>query len=250
MTRLSVNLNKIALLRNSRHTGIPDVCQFAELVYGSGAHGITVHPRPDERHIRRSDVIQVAEMSRPWRPTFELNIEGYPDARFLDIVSEAQPEQCTLVPDALNAFTSENGWDLGEEQLETIQPAIARLKEFGCRTILFVDPDPAIVPKVAKCGADGIEIYTGSYAAAFRRDGSYQALLESCSATARKAKDIGLVVNAGHDLNLRNLPLFVAAFPALAEVSIGHELTADALLMGLQAAIGEYLRVLVKCPAL
>jgi pyridoxine 5-phosphate synthase len=248
MTRLSVNLNKIALLRNSRHTGIPDVRRFAELVYSSGAHGITLHPRPDERHIRTSDVIQITERSRPWRPTFELNIEGYPDERFLDLVSEARPEQCTLVPDARDAFTSEKGWDLCGEQEGVVQPAIARLKELGCRTILFVDPDPAIVSKAAKCGADGIEIYTGSYAAAFAYNQGDRAFLESCSEIAREARSIGLAVNAGHDLNLRNLPALVAALPDLAEVSIGHELTADALVMGFQTAIGEYLRVLVKSP--
>lgn len=244
MARLSVNLNKIALLRNSRRTGVPDIREFAHLVYASGAHGITVHPRPDERHIQRADVIQIAELSKSWRPAFELNVEGYPDERFLQLASEVRPEQCMLVPDAPDAFTSDKGWDLGEDQIQHVRPAITCLKEIGCRTILFVDPDPSIVPKVARSGADGIEIYTGSYAAAFRRGEDCRTLLEKCSETARLAQELQLAVNAGHDLNLRNLVPFVAALPRLIEVSIGHELTSDALVKGFRQVITEYLAVL------
>ncbi len=243
MARLSVNVNKIALLRNSRHTGVPDLRAFARLAIEAGALGITVHPRPDERHIRRSDVPMLAEAIAEWRPKVELNIEGYPDARLFEIASEVRPEQCTLVPDAPDAFTSEEGWKLGPEQMSLVQPAIAALKRFGARVILFIDPDPAVLDRIKPSGADGVEIYTGSYAAAFR-SGDYSRLLAACETTAREAADRGLVVNAGHDLNLLNLPPFVARMPTLAEASIGHELTADALVMGFAAAVSAYAKAL------
>lgn len=239
MARLSVNLNKVALLRNSRHTGVPDLLRFARIVHEAGAHGITVHPRPDERHIRRSDVPALAALMQPWRPGFELNIEGYPDDRLLEIVAELRPEQCTLVPDAADAFTSEEGWKLGDADHARLRPVIATLKGLGCRVILFVDPDPDVVARVPASGADGIEIYTGSYAAAFRH-GQHETLLRACAETARRAAALGLVVNAGHDLNLENLPALTAALPSLAEASIGHELTADALVMGFAPAVAAY----------
>ena len=144
MARLSVNLNKIALLRNSRHTGVPDLRAFARRAIEAGALGITVHPRPDERHIRRTDVPMLAETIAEWRPKVELNIEGYPDARLFEIASEVRPEQCTLVPDAPDAFTSEEGWKLGPEQMSLVQPHITALKRLGARVILFIDPDPCI----------------------------------------------------------------------------------------------------------
>ena len=239
MARLSVNLNKIALLRNSRRTGVPDLAAFARIARDAGAAGITVHPRPDERHIRRDDVFALAELMRPWRPRCELNIEGYPDARLLEITDAVRPEQCTLVPDAPGVLTSEEGWRLDEEQLRLVRPAAARLKQGGARVILFVDPDPAVVARVPAAGADGIEIYTGGYSAAFRA-GAPAEILARCAATARAAHDRGLVVNAGHDLNLDNLPPLVAAMPFLAEASIGHELTADALVLGFAAAVRAY----------
>ena len=239
MARLSVNLNKIALLRNSRRTGVPDVLGFGRIAHDAGADGLTMHPRPDERHIRRSDVLAAAEMMRPWRPGFELNLEGYPDRRFLDIVAEVRPEQCTLVPDSPDAFTSEEGWKLDAAQHRFVDKALAELKPLGCRVILFVDPDPAAVASVHNTGADGIEIYTGAYAAAFRA-GAPDALREACAAAARRAAELGLVVNIGHDLNLDNLPPLVTALPAAAEASIGHELTADALVMGFAAAVRAY----------
>lgn len=239
MARLSVNLNKIALLRNSRHTGVPDILDFARLAHDAGADGLTVHPRPDERHIRRADVPALAELMRPWRPGCELNIEGYPDERLFDIVREVRPEQCTLVPDAPDAFTSEEGWKLDPEQRRLVDRALAALKPLGCRVILFVDPDPAAPAAVHNTGADGIEIYTGTYAAACRR-GNGQAELRACAATAARAAELGLTVNAGHDLNLKNLPALVAALPSIAEASIGHELTADALVMGFAAAVRAY----------
>ncbi len=244
-TRLSVNLNKVALLRNSRHTGVPDVLRFAELAYEAGADGITVHPRPDERHIRRSDVFDLAQLMEPWRPQFELNIEGYPDDRFFTILRAAQAEQCTLVPDAPDVFTSDEGWKLRGAVKQTVSRAVATAKQCGSRVVLFVDPDPGVVSAVLSTGADGIEIYTGNYAAAARR-GDAQRLLDDIAETAGLAKAAGLAVNIGHDLNLDNLPQLVAAMPALDEASIGHELTADALVMGFGAAVIAYKAALNK----
>ncbi|HEX3537727.1 MAG TPA: pyridoxine 5'-phosphate synthase [Stellaceae bacterium] len=239
MARLSVNLNKIALLRNSRHTGVPDLLRFGRIAHDSGADGLTMHPRPDERHIRRSDVPAIAQLMQPWRPACELNIEGYPDERLFEIVREARPEQCTIVPDAPGAFTSEEGWKLGNQDTPAVNKAVAELKALGCRVILFVDPDPSVIDRVPATGADGIEIYTGTYAAAFR-SGNSDAELQACAATAARAVGLGLVVNAGHDLNLKNLPNLVKAIPFLAEASIGHELTADALEMGWAVAVAAY----------
>lgn len=243
MAKLSVNLNKIALLRNSRHTGVPDVAYFARLAHTAGAHGLTVHPRPDERHIRRTDVTLLDALMRPWRPGFEFNIEGYPEPRLMAIVAAVRPEQVTLVPDAPGAFTSDEGWKLGAAQMALVKPALATLKAQGARAILFVDPDPSVVPRVLEAGADGIEIYTGGYAAAFRA-GDHGALLAACAATSAAARAAGLAVNVGHDLNLENLPALVAALPGLAEASIGHELTADALLFGWEEAVRRYRAVL------
>jgi pyridoxine 5-phosphate synthase len=247
MARLSVNLNKIALLRNSRRTGVPDLRAFARIAIEAGARGITVHPRPDERHIRRADVPMLAATIAAWRPQVELNIEGYPDERLLEIATEVRPEQCTLVPDAPDAFTSEEGFKLGAGQMALVRPAIARLKAIGARVILFIDPDPGVLDKILQSGADGVEIYTGAYAAAFRA-GPYDALLEACAATACAAADRGLVVNAGHDLNLHNLPPLVARMSSMAEASIGHELTADALVMGFAAAVSAYAKALAATP--
>jgi pyridoxine 5-phosphate synthase len=248
MPRLSVNLNKIALLRNSRRTGVPDVLRFGRIAHDAGADGLTMHPRPDERHIRRDDVLAIAELMRPWRPGFELNIEGYPDRRLLDLVAEIRPEQCTLVPDPPNALTSEEGWKLDAAQHGLVDLALAELKPLGIRVILFLDPDPAAVAPVHNTGADGIEIYTGGYAAAFRA-GSPDALLRACAATAERAAALGLVVNIGHDLNLENLPPLAAALPAVAEASIGHELTADALVMGFADAVRAYRAALNRATA-
>lgn len=243
MARLSVNLNKIALLRNSRHTGVPDLRRFGQLALDSGAQGLTVHPRPDERHIRGSDVPMLSDLMRPVRPAVEFNIEGYPDDRLADIVRAALPEQVTLVPDAPGAFTSEEGWKLDAGQTAVAEPAIAAFKAMGARVILFVDPEPAVVARVRASGADGIEIYTGRYAAAFR-DGTHGAILDAIAATAAAARDAGLVVNAGHDLTLFNIPPLMTAVPFLAEASIGHELTADALEAGWAATVAAYAKAL------
>ncbi|HXT78805.1 MAG TPA: pyridoxine 5'-phosphate synthase [Acetobacteraceae bacterium] len=239
MARLSVNLNKVALLRNSRRTGVPDLLRFARLALDAGAQGLTVHPRPDERHIRATDVPALAELMRPVRPAIEFNIEGFPDERLMRILREIRPEQCTLVPDAPDAFTSEEGWKLDAAQMPLARDSIASIKALGCRVVLFIDPDPAVVPRVREAGADGVEIYTGGYAAAFR-DGRHSGLLEAIGAAALRAKDVGLVVNAGHDLNLSNIPPLMNAVPFLAEASIGHELTADALEAGFAATVAAY----------
>lgn len=243
MARLSVNLNKIALLRNSRRTGVPDLLHFARISLQSGAQGITVHPRPDERHIRGTDVPALAAVLKEFPPAFEYNIEGYPDDRLMEIVGNVRPAQCTLVPDAPDAFTSEEGWKLDDAQRAIAVPAIAALKALGARVILFIDPDPAVPARAREAGADGVEIYTGGYAAAFR-DGSHSALLSAIGQTASAARDLGLVVNAGHDLNLRNIPPLMSSVPFLAEASIGHELTADALEHGFGPSVKAYAEAL------
>jgi len=224
MARLSVNVNKIALLRNSRRTGVPDLVHFGRLALEAGAKGLTVHPRPDERHIRASDVPALAALMQSVRPTIEFNIEGFPDERLMRILGEIRPEQATLVPDA-------------------VAPAIRAIQAIGCRVILFIDPDPGVVDRVRQTGADGVEIYTGHFAAAFR-DGDCASALAQIAATAIRARDAGLVVNAGHDLNLHNIPPLMRAVPFLAEASIGHELTADALETGFAAAVAAYARAL------
>lgn len=243
MARLSVNLNKIALLRNSRRTGVPDLGRFGRLALESGAKGLTVHPRPDERHIRGSDVPMLAALMRPYRPAMEFNIEGYPDERMMQILRDTRPEQATLVPDAPDAFTSEEGWKLDADQAALATPLIAAIKALGCRVILFIDPEPVVIDRVVKSGADGVEIYTGSYATAFR-DGQYQPVLARIEATAVRAQEAGLVVNAGHDLNLHNIPPLMRAVPFLAEASIGHELTADALEHGFGQTVAAYAKAL------
>jgi pyridoxine 5-phosphate synthase len=243
MARLSVNLNKIALLRNSRRTGVPDLRRFGRLALEAGAKGLTIHPRPDERHIRASDVPILAEVMRPLRPGMEFNIEGYPDERLLQILRDTGPEQATLVPDAPEAFTSEEGWHLDPAQAALATPAIAAIRALGCRVILFIDPDPAVIERVVHAGADGVEIYTGGYAAAFH-DGRHEPILTRIAATGAAAAKAGLVVNAGHDLNLRNIPPLMRAMPFLAEASIGHELTADALEHGFAATVAAYAKAL------
>jgi pyridoxine 5-phosphate synthase len=239
MARLSVNMNKVALLRNSRRTGVPDLRRFAHLALESGAMGLTVHPRPDERHIRAADVPMLADLMRPLRPAVEFNIEGYPDERLMQIVRDNRPEQVTLVPDAPDAFTSEEGWKLDPAEAGLAIPAIAAMRQLGCRVILFIDPEPGAIDRVRGAGADGVEIYTGSYAAAFRDD-RHRPVLEQIRATAERAQAAGLVVNAGHDLNLSNIPPLMRAVPFLAEASIGHELTSDALENGFAATVTAY----------
>jgi pyridoxine 5-phosphate synthase len=242
-TKLSVNLNKVALLRNQRDVGYPSVLEAARLAIHAGAHGITVHPRPDERHIRRTDVIELAALVRDeLAPGIEYNIEGYPTPEFIALIGEVRPDQVTLVPDAPDQRTSDHGWDL-KASFRSLQSVIRELKGIGARVSLFMDPDPGAIATAASVGADRIELYTGPYAHAFA-EGVAAPLIRRHIQAAEAAQEAGLGVNAGHDLNLDNLPVFVQAIPQLAEVSIGHAITADALRIGFPAAVEAYLRAL------
>lgn len=243
MARLSVNLNKIALLRNSRSTGTPGVLEFARIALDAGAMGITVHPRPDERHITRQDVFDLDAFLKPVRPAIEFNIEGLPTEDFLTLCEAVKPEQVTLVPDGPGVLTSEEGWDLTDPaKVEALKPIVARLQAHGARVCLFIDPKPEVAEAAVQTGAEGIEIYTGSFAAAVLR-GDYLAERDACRATAAKGASLGLVVNAGHDLTCENLPLLLP-LEGLREASIGHELTRDALKVGFAEAVRRYARAL------
>ncbi len=254
MTRLSINLNKIALIRNARDTRYPDPAEFAALVIAAGAHGITVHPRPDQRHIRASDCIALGE-----NRTTELNIEGNPFAGsrpsdrdgiddypgFLPLVEMVRPDQVTLVPDSDQQLTSDHGFNITQDG-EALRPVIEQLKSWGCRVSLFMDPDPEQIALVGDLGADRIELYTESYAKA-HDSGAVAAELSRFQAAAAAATAAGLGINAGHDLNLSNLPDF--RIPRLLEVSIGHAFTIDALRFGIDDAIGQYLNALAELQA-
>ncbi|MEM7253099.1 MAG: pyridoxine 5'-phosphate synthase [Pseudomonadota bacterium] len=242
-TKLSVNLNKVALLRNQRDVGYPSVVGFARTVLAAGAHGVTIHPRPDERHIRQSDAYELGELLAGEYPDdIEFNIEGNPTDDFLALVHRIRPTQVTLVPDAPDQATSDHGWPL-EDEAEQVRAILSDLKAGGMRTALFVDPDRDVIARAAEIGADRIELYTEPYAVA-HANGDYQASLKTYSECASHAVASNLVVNAGHDLNLENLPPFRQALPALAEVSIGHAITADALDVGFSAAVKAYLDAL------
>lgn len=240
MTKLSVNLNKIALLRNSRSIGIPGVMKAARICIEAGAHGLTVHPRPDERHIRRADVYELAELL-VGQPKIEFNIEGNPFPEFMQIVRETRPTQCTLVPDSPEAFTSDHGWELGEHG-ERLKPIIEELKDTGIRVSLFMNPDSIQLQRAKEIGADRIELYTEPYAAAYD-GGESETVFQQYAKAAETAHGIGLGVNAGHDLNLHNLEKF-CSIPNISEVSIGHALVSDALEIGLFNAVQAYLRTL------
>lgn len=242
MTRLSVNVNKIALLRNSRNLGIPSVIRAADIALRAGAHGITVHPRPDARHIRASDVHELAGLLKQW-PDAEFNIEGNPfEPPLLELSAAVRPRQCTLVPDDPAAFTSDHGWDL-QRHGDRLRPVIAGLHAQGIRVSLFMDPLPETIIMAADIGADRIELYTEPYAQAFGT-AEEAATVARYAAAAASARAAGLAVNAGHDLNQENLPLFLSAVPGVAEVSIGHALIADALEAGLAATVEAYLRAM------
>lgn len=242
-TKLSVNLNKVALLRNQRDIGYPSVLEAARMVVGAGAHGVTVHPRPDERHIRKSDVYEVAELiASEFEAGVEYNVEGYPAPEFIRLIAEVQPDQVTLVPDSPDQHTSDHGWEVRAHARELTR-VIRELKGSGARVSLFMDPDPAAMAQVAAVGADRIELYTGPYAHAFGTPEGDR-LLRRYVEAAKAADAAGLGVNAGHDLNLDNLPAFCRAIPQLAEVSIGHAITADALRVGFPAAVRAYLRAI------
>ncbi|MBR4233456.1 MAG: pyridoxine 5'-phosphate synthase [Bacteroidales bacterium] len=233
MTRLSVNINKIATIRNARGGNLPDVTKAALNIERFGAEGITVHPRPDERHIRYSDVREI----RPLLKT-EFNIEGNPIPSFIDLVSEVVPDQVTLVPDAQDAITSNAGWDTLRHR-EFLTEVIARFKALGIRTSVFVDPVPEMVAGAKACGADRVELYTAAYAEQYSA-GAEKAIAPYLAA-AEEARRIGLGLNAGHDLNLENLAFFIRTIPWTDEVSIGHALISDALYMGLEATVKAYL---------
>lgn len=237
MTNLSVNLNKIALVRNTRNLEIPSVTKAAKICMEAGAHGITVHPRPDERHIRPSDVYALAEIV-----TVEFNIEGNPfQPPFMEIVRRVKPTQCTLVPDAPDTFTSDSGWNLREDK-ERLLPIIQELNSLGIRVSLFMDAEPTQMQLAKEIGSDRVELYTEPYAAAFEK-GNVDEVFPNYATAAQAAQAVGLGVNAGHDLNLDNLKKF-CSIPNILEVSIGHALIADALEMGLSAAVKAYLQIL------
>lgn len=238
MTRLSVNVNKVATLRNTRTSGIPSVVHAARLCLDAGAHGITVHPRPDQRHIRPHDVFDIAELLKSY-PTAEYNIEGNPFHEYLEFARQVRPTQCTLVPDSPEAFTSNHGWDLRAEG-DRLRPIIDTLHSHGCRVSLFMDPVPEQIELAPRLGADRIELYTEPYATAFA-EGRVNDELPRYVEAARRAAEVGLGINAGHDLNRDNLPAFLTAIPFLAEVSIGHALIADALEFGLPQTVRLYL---------
>ena len=232
-TRLSVNINKIAWLRNARGGNDPDLLQAAKDIEGYGAEGITVHPRPDERHITYKDAYNLKPIV-----TTEYNIEGNPNSKFLNMVLEIRPHQCTLVPDAVDQLTSDHGWDTLQHQ-DYLKDVIQQLKDKGIRVSLFVDPIEQFIEGAKEVGADRIELYTGPYAHMFQDD--HDRAIQPYIEAARYAQTIGLGVNAGHDLNLDNLKFFNEHIPELLEVSIGHALISDALYFGLQNSIQMYL---------
>jgi pyridoxine 5-phosphate synthase len=239
MTAFSANLNKIALLRNTRDNRLPDVDRFARLCVEAGAAGITVHPRPDERHTRPADVHSLRRLTRELQ--VEFNIEGYPTDDFLRLVRNVHPEQCTLVPDAPDQKTSDHGWDV-TAHIDFLKQVIAPLRSDGIRVSLFMDPDPAAMPLVATTGSHRIELYTEPYAVAFASP-AQAASLSQYAAAAVAAQSCGLDVNAGHDLNLDNLGAFLAKVPHVEEVSIGHALIADALELGMTEAVRRYVAI-------
>lgn len=238
MTALSVNLNKVALLRNTRSIGVPSVARAAVLALEAGADGITVHPRPDGRHVRAPDVAELSALLAAW-PGTEFNIEGNPFHGLLDYVAQVRPHQCTFVPDETGAFTSDHGWDLAADG-ERLAPAIAAARAQGVRVSLFMDPQPDAMSLAARLGVQRVELYTEPYARAFG-SGEQEAVLARYVATAEAALRAGLGVNAGHDLNRANLAPFLTAVPGVDEVSIGHALIADALEFGLNATVRMYI---------
>ncbi len=236
MTRLSVNINKIATLRNARGGQIPDVVQFAIDCERFGAQGITVHPRPDERHITTKDTYEIAKVVKT-----EFNIEGFPDQRYLNLISDIQPTQATLVPDGPDVLTSNAGWNT-EKHHDFLKETLQGIKQLGVRTSLFIEPNLKWIELARSAGADRIELYTGPYAEAFQSDP--KKAIESYVDAVAFATSIGLEINAGHDLNQENLRFFKTAVQQLDEVSIGHALISDALYLGIENTIQRYLHLL------
>jgi pyridoxine 5-phosphate synthase len=243
---LSVNVNKVALLRNTRHLGIPSVVKAAQLCLEAGAQGITVHPRPDERHVRAQDVHELAALLQRW-PQVEYNIEGNPTHNLMELVRAVRPHQATFVPDSVDQPTSDHGWDLAVDG-ERLRPLIAECRSLGVRVSLFMDPEPAAMALAAELGAERIELYTEPFAAAH---GSAQQdeQLTRYALAAQAALAAGLGVNAGHDLNRVNLTDFLRAVPGVQEVSIGHALIADALELGYTETVRDYLRCIQRAYA-
>lgn len=234
MTKLSVNLNKVALLRNQRDVGYPNVVEHAEIILEAGAQGITIHPRPDERHIRRSDVGELEGFLQDWDDNeVEFNIEGYPSEDFMALVLKHKCEQVTLVPDSPSQRTSDHGWDIKNHQ-KMLKDVISRLQDKGRRVSLFVDPVPEIIEYAKLVGTDRVELYTGPYA-------EEEVSLDDYIKTAKAAIKAEIEINAGHDLSLDNLARFIKAIPECDEVSIGHAIVADALVMGWNGAVNAYL---------
>ena len=237
MTKLSVNINKVATLRNARGGAVPNVVQFARDCERFGADGITVHPRPDERHITLRDVYDLAPVI-----TTEFNIEGYPDQRYMDIIREIKPAQATLVPDPPDVITSNTGWDV-IAHMQQLTDIIAEIKSYGCRVSIFLNPEIAQVEAAKRSGTDRIELYTGPYAENFAHNPE-QAAAPYITA-ARAAHTLGLGVNAGHDLSLQNLHYFIHALQVVDEVSIGHAIISDALYYGIENTIQMYKRKMI-----
>jgi pyridoxine 5-phosphate synthase len=243
-TSLSVNLNKVALVRNTRHLGIPSVLKAANACLAAGAQGITVHPRPDARHIRAHDVSELsALLAKDW-PGIEFNIEGNPFHNLMDFVRELKPHQATFVPDSESQSTSDHGWSFPEDA-ERLRPLIAEAKALGVRVSLFMDPIPEMMAAVKAVGADRVELYTEGYAAS-RGTPNEQAVLARYVESAREAQAAGLGVNAGHDLSRDNLTAFLGAVRGVQEVSIGHAFIADALELGYAATTRDYLRCIAE----
>ncbi len=240
MTKLSVNLNKFALLRNSRDTDHPNVLTMARRAIASGVHGITVHPRPDQRHTRYSDVRDLSRLTAG-HAEVEFNVEGNPVPEFVEIVEATRPDQCTLVPDAPDQLTSDHGWNL-ETDRERVEPLIRRMQSAGIRVSLFMDPVPAQIDIVRSIGADRIELYTQPYARAWGGEES-DGIWSRFERAAAHARDIGLGVNAGHDLNLQNLARFLE-IPGILEVSIGHAIVVESFDYGFEGTLERYLKII------
>jgi pyridoxine 5-phosphate synthase len=240
-TALSVNLNKVALVRNTRHLGIPSILRAATLCLDAGAQGITVHPRPDARHIRAEDVHLLHKLLQS-RPTVEFNIEGNPFHNLMDFVRELRPHQCTFVPDSEGQFTSDHGWNFPADHAR-LAPLVAEVKALGVRVSLFMDPDPSAMAAAKAVGADRVELYTESYARACGTADKGE-VLRQFAAAAQAALDVGMGVNAGHDLSRENLTEFLQAVPGVQEVSIGHALISDALELGYAQAVKSYLHAI------
>lgn len=232
MTKLSVNVNKIALLRNSRGENLPNLLQLTQDIIKFGADGITVHPRPDERHITGNDVLTLSK-----NINVEFNVEGFPNERYFELISKSKPAQCTLVPDPPGALTSNTGWDT-KKNLNYLKEIVTKLHEMNCRVSIFLNPEPELIPFAAETGTDRIELYTGDYAKNYAEN--REKAIEDFVKTAEEANKHKLGINAGHDLNLENLQYFVENIPNLLEVSIGHALISDALYIGYEEAIRRY----------